>query len=375
LASHPNLNNFGFRVDNSNVMGDVRQLSLQVQRTIINKLSAGTYLPWSFRIQRLARAKGLWEVITGTGSPDPNKDQQALDLISTYISDEHIMVAMRCSGGRELWELLKKQYANNSKMAQANAKQALATLRQEGHESITDYVDRIRTQRAMNTVMGIQVDDEEVIIILLTGLNEDYKSIRDTLMVSAQSLGLETMIQQLLGYEQMVQRSDILSTGARNAIITDTAYLTQRSGGARHAWKEAEAPGCPAQQQRPHRPERSRGGRQQWSRSGSGKPSVAGNGVGPKPMGMCRVCGKHGHWGDQCRSSLPDPKALRRGDYYASAALVLMAGPSLEGTESGWTIDSGATVWSSLGMDCQHPLRVLEMPSLSHLRGHKDSCW
>ena len=74
---------------------------------------------------------------------------------------------------QEVWETLEERFTCTAKANVLNLKLELQAIR-KGNESMSSYLQRIKTTREMLYAVGVQIDNEELLHIILKGLPKEY---------------------------------------------------------------------------------------------------------------------------------------------------------------------------------------------------------
>src|SRR6476469_8323666 len=202
---------------------DIAEVNTGDFKVSIDKLRIGHYHPWSFRVQRVLMAKGLWEAVLSSG--DDSTDARSLDLLIHHLHDRDLSLAMNCTTGKQLWDKLRNQYANNSPAAQLNMRQQLFSMKQLKNEGAQEWGNRITEQYNKHQAAGIDTSEADVCQVLLKGVTPPFHTVRDTLLVTSSELVLEKIITALISYEQMI----LTNKNSSYDNSQDSAYLVSNT--------------------------------------------------------------------------------------------------------------------------------------------------
>ncbi len=330
----------------------------------IDKMKPERFLDWTFRVHRLALSKGLATALVSTG--DASKDARAFDLIIHHLDDKDLRLARTCTTGKQLWDKLHSQYANNSQAAQLNMKQELFHMKQIKNESAQEWGNRISEQFYKHQTAGLDTSEGEACQMLLKGVLPPFHTVRDTILVTCQTLELDKIITSLISYEQMILNNKSSSYDSSQ----DSAYLVS-SNNRRFDTRPLRRPtpaarfensSRPPQQTRP--PQQPRGPQRQTTRppqqSQIQRPQrrrQGNNQTRARPLGNCYNCGKPGHRAAQCEED-PNDNGQRQS-YYTSLAFTVSADNNISRLpgEKNYVIDSGSTHHVASDISMLHNVR------------------
>ena len=159
------------------------------------KLDYTNYIPWKHQLITLLEAYSLIEHIDGTtqrplpfvldssGNPtsvmSPEfqawkiKDKTLLSLINSTLTPKVFSLVMGITSLREVWNTLEQRFTSTSRANILNLKLELQSLK-KANDSVNGFLQKIKITRDKLLVVGVIVDNEELICIVLRGLPREY---------------------------------------------------------------------------------------------------------------------------------------------------------------------------------------------------------
>jgi transposase InsO family protein len=123
---------------------------------------------------------------------------------------------------QEVWETLEERFTCTTRANVLNLKLELQAIR-KGNESVSSYLQRIKTTRDMLYAVGVQIDNEELLHIILKGLPKEYAPFASAIRTRDGILSLEKLSVLLQTEEQsMKEGSDPLMNSALAMFVSNT---------------------------------------------------------------------------------------------------------------------------------------------------------
>jgi predicted transposase YbfD/YdcC len=157
---------------------------------VIEKLDKNNFQVWKFRIMNLLMEKGYWEFITGDETKPPlpeNSTQQQIQTNKTWhekakkilywlsmsVSDSMIVHIQDAKSPKQAWDTLVKMYSTNAQARKMQLKQKLHNL-QKNKLNINDYSTKVKNLVDVLAIIGVPIEDEDLMVVTLNGLGKDY---------------------------------------------------------------------------------------------------------------------------------------------------------------------------------------------------------
>ena len=159
------------------------------------KLDYTNYIPWRHQLLTILEAYSLIEHIDGTTlKPSPFtldttgnvtsvanpefqawkiKDKALLSLINSTLTPQVFSLVVGISSSREVWNTLEQRFTSTSRANILNLKLELQSIK-KGNESVNSFLQRIKIARDKLLAVGVIVDNEELICIVLRGLPREF---------------------------------------------------------------------------------------------------------------------------------------------------------------------------------------------------------
>jgi len=144
---------------------------------------SANYRTWKFSIRMVLQARDLWEVVSGEElKPEAEKAAQAWDkkarkalatiaLALSAAEKEHII---DCTTPKAAWDILEKLYEGKGRNRKFMLLQELFRMSMEG-EKMDSYLRAVREKMSELAVVGLKLEDDIKLAIILNGLPESYR--------------------------------------------------------------------------------------------------------------------------------------------------------------------------------------------------------
>jgi len=178
------------------------------------KLGTDNWPEWRILMKQLLILEGCWTVVdpdaadsstgrtrsekTTDADVEAGKNARALALITTHVMSLHLTTCGRATSAKALWEQFKGTYQANSVARQFQLRQQLMTLRKEGDEPITVFIERAKTLWSDLIATGHEMKETEICWAVLMGLPKQFEVMKTILMAKAEELTISSIYPQLL---------------------------------------------------------------------------------------------------------------------------------------------------------------------------------
>lgn len=174
-------------------------------------------------------------------------------------------IVAQATSSRDIWQILNRIYGKSSR---GYIKQLRQQVKQttKANKSVNEYMHVIIEKSDQLALFGAPIEHEDMLNIIIDGLNEDYRSIIDSVNDQDCPISIDKLDKKLINRKNMLNAADGV---ANNLPMAANATNFSRSH----------------QQQQPRSYSNSCGG---YSSRGSGRQS--------RPyLGKCQLCGVQGH--------------------------------------------------------------------------------
>uniref|UniRef100_A0A2N9E1A3 Reverse transcriptase Ty1/copia-type domain-containing protein n=1 Tax=Fagus sylvatica TaxID=28930 RepID=A0A2N9E1A3_FAGSY len=178
------------------------------------KLDHTNYLMWKFQITGILDAYSLLDHLEDS-TPSPPKflldeigcitseanplflqwktrDKALFSLISSTLSPSAISLVMGQTSASGIWRVIKNRYTSISRSSVVNLKRELNNIK-KGNDSVTSFLQKIKETRDKLTSVGIHIDDEEILHIVLQGLPSDFHSFTSAMLTKNEPVLFEKL--------------------------------------------------------------------------------------------------------------------------------------------------------------------------------------
>jgi hypothetical protein len=144
---------------------------------------SANYRTWKFSMRMVLQARDLWEVVSGEEvKPEAEAAAQAWEkkarkalatiaLALTAAEKEHII---ECTTPKAAWDILEKLYEGKGRNRKFMLLQELFRTSMEG-ESMDAYLRAVREKMSELSTVGLKLEDDIKLAIILNGLPERYR--------------------------------------------------------------------------------------------------------------------------------------------------------------------------------------------------------
>lgn len=341
---------------------------------ITMRLSERNFIKWSFQFQSTLAGNGLFGFYDGTEVAPPRyvlntegevineesaaykawkqTDMALLSLLMATLDEDIIDVIIGCKSSHQAWMALQERFSAVSRVSIMQLKTELQTIR-KGGESVEKYLQRVKNARDQLLSVGVVIPDEDIIIVILNGLPDEYTTIRTVVEGRETPITLRDLRAQLLAAERRIEgsfslhqtlsalmaRSDSSRSVDRNGGTRDwTNCLNDKDKGTKQGGYSTECPAC---------------GKKGHSIDTCFK------------IHKCQICGRHGHLTSTCYSN-PDYKSQQ----VATPTRPLNIGPSPECQICSKRGHTAANCFYRTGVPATHPSVSIPTCQICGVKGH-----
>lgn len=197
------------------------------------------YSSWKFAMQAYLECDDLWGCITGEAAyiADQKKINKAKAKIILSTDKQNYSHAEDTATPREAWEKLKSVFEDGGLTRKVGLLRTLTSTKLADCRSVEEYVDRITNTAHKLKEADLEVKDEMVGALLLSGLPEEYKPMIMALESSGTSITMDAMKIKLL--------QDIKGDKGLSTQNSETAFYSKTNeGGTKEKSKEKKCYNC-----------------------------------------------------------------------------------------------------------------------------------
>uniref|UniRef100_A0A2N9IMA2 Protein kinase domain-containing protein n=1 Tax=Fagus sylvatica TaxID=28930 RepID=A0A2N9IMA2_FAGSY len=186
------------------------------------KLDSSNFMIWKLQIIAVLDAYSMLDHLDGS-IPKPNqflttetgiqavnpeflvwskKDKALLSLLYSICSSSVLAMVVGKSSSQEVWNTLEERFTSTVRSSVLNLKLELQSIKKTSNESVSSYLQRIKTVRDKLSAIGVHSDQEELTHVILKGLPKEYAPFASTIRTRDTVLSLER-----LTYQQQQQNS------------------------------------------------------------------------------------------------------------------------------------------------------------------------
>ena len=265
--------------------------------------------------------KGVWDIVTGNDEephfPVQNttvaqikaykewheKTRRVLHWLSVCVSDAMIGHIQECTNAKDAWDTLVKLYGTTTLARKMQLKQELSNVK-KGNLSINDYVLKVRNIVEKLGSIGVAVEDEDMVLVVLNGLGKDYTSFQTSIGVRETFPSFNDLVAMLISEELRIGADSSSSKNEEQAFYSNRSRGRGRGRYGRGRGRNNND-ACARNANNDARPAR-----------GRGRGSASSN-----DSGDCFYCGKSGHYAKDCYKKQADIRSgkLQHGNYASSS--------------------------------------------------------
>ena len=178
------------------------------------KLDSLNYMVWKLQLTTILKAYSLIDHIDGsvqkpsqyladsagnlTIRVNPSflswkkRDKTLLTLIYSTLSPPVLSMVVGLHSTQEVWSTLETRFTSTARANVLNLKLELQSVK-KGSDSINAYMQWVKTTRDKLSAVGVQIDDEEMLHMVLKGLPKEYSSFNSAIRTREDSLTFEKL--------------------------------------------------------------------------------------------------------------------------------------------------------------------------------------
>lgn len=338
------------------------------------RLGERNFMKWSFQFQSTLAGNGLFGYYDGSEIAPPRyvlntegeildeetaaykawkqTDMALLSLLMATLDEDIVDVIIGCKTSRQAWLALQERFSAVSRVNIMQLKTELQTIR-KGGECIEKYLQRVKSARDQLMSVGVMIPDEDVIIVILNGLPEEYSTVRTVVEGRENPITLRDLRSQLLAVERRIEGSFSLHTNL-NAMVARGGSRTEDIDGNNRDWTARSD---------------NRGRDTKYGNNSTECPACGKKGHTVDTcfrIHKCQICGKHGHLTSKCYQN---PEYMSQ---QASSQVRTMHnnGPSPECQICSKKGHTAANCFYRTDVSAEHPSQSIPTCQICGLKGH-----
>uniref|UniRef100_A0A2N9J6E2 Integrase catalytic domain-containing protein n=1 Tax=Fagus sylvatica TaxID=28930 RepID=A0A2N9J6E2_FAGSY len=149
------------------------------------------------------------------------KDKALLTLIYSTLSSPVLAMVIGSTTSQEVWNRLEEKFTCTARANVLNLKLELQGIK-KGNESISSYLQKIKCTRDRLSAVGVHVDNEELLHMILKGLPKEFAPFASAIRTRDDTISFEKLSVLLQTEEQsMTEASDPFSNSALAMFVTN----------------------------------------------------------------------------------------------------------------------------------------------------------
>uniref|UniRef100_A0A2N9HIT4 Integrase catalytic domain-containing protein n=1 Tax=Fagus sylvatica TaxID=28930 RepID=A0A2N9HIT4_FAGSY len=337
------------------------------------KLDSSNYMIWKLQITAVLDAYSMLDHLDGsvpkpsqfltteTGiqavNPDfliwNKKDKALLTLLYSTCSSSVLAMVVGKSSSQEVWNTLEERFTSTARSNVLNLKLELQSIKKAGNETVSSYLQRIKTVRDKLSAVGVHSDHEELTHVILKGLPKEFAPFASAIRTRDTILSLEKLTVLLQTEEQsMNEATESLSNSALAMFVSHNkpnfngnqgfnrgrgrnSYSRGRGGGGRNSsfHQGFSSPNASTQYHPQYQ-------QQQINSSAPQGSQTTFQGKSERPT--CQICWKIGHYAIDCYHRM---NFAYQGKNPTTKLAAMASASNLHYTQNteSWLTDTGAT--------------------------------
>ncbi|KAM3016398.1 hypothetical protein FF2_000425 [Malus domestica] len=200
----------------------ISSLIPSVGNTVTVKLDDSNYVTWNFQIELLLEGNGIMGFLddfipclaqynaieTATSTVFDNSsvtdvykvwkihDRALMTLITATLSPAALSCVIGCQSAKEMWVNLKERFCSMTRTSIVQLKIDLQNIKKRA-ESIDLYLQMIKDSRNQLAAVGVNMSDEDIVIVALRGLPPEYNIIKVVIRGRENLVSLKELRSQL----------------------------------------------------------------------------------------------------------------------------------------------------------------------------------
>ena len=192
------------------------------------KLDSTNFIVWKHQLSSILKAYSMIDFVDGTiQSPSQfltdaegnftttvnpefqlwnTRDQALLTLINSTLSPSVLSMVVGQNSALSVWKTLEHRFTSTSRANILNLKIELHNLK-KGSDSVSSYLQKVKNTRDKLIAVGILIDNEEMLHIILKGLPREYGAFCSAIRTRNEPVSFKEVMVLLQTEEQSLAES------------------------------------------------------------------------------------------------------------------------------------------------------------------------
>lgn len=174
----------------------------------VELLGEDNYVTWKWQITMILKQRKLYDCVIGKPSSD-EENEKAAPLLASTLTEYNMQRVINCTTAAEIWSSLEANFENKSSSQRAMLMEKFTSFQINSIGDISRDLGEIQALAAKLKSLGLNVEDEFIISIILKGLPsclQDWK--RTWRMVNDENPNLNKLITALLAEVNELKRPE-----------------------------------------------------------------------------------------------------------------------------------------------------------------------
>ena len=197
---------------NSSLPTNLTLLISNLNAFVPTKLDSTNYIVWKSQIHNILKATKLLGFVDGTIicpssividsnnqevlNPDYTQwitiDSHLLSCITATLSSSLYTSVIHCQTSHEVWSVLAKRFTSLSRSHIHQLKNKLSRIVKKG-STMEDYLNQFKTISDQLALASAPVDDEDLVLLVLNGLPDEYNAFKTTIRARSDPISMEDL--------------------------------------------------------------------------------------------------------------------------------------------------------------------------------------
>ncbi|KAH7852720.1 hypothetical protein Vadar_028310 [Vaccinium darrowii] len=288
-------------------------------------------------------------------------DAHLMSCISGTLSSAVYPVVINCGSSLETWSNIEKRFTSLSRSHIHQLKNRLTTT-VKGSNTMDVYLQQIKNLNDQLTLAGSQVDSEDLVLITLNGMSDDYRAFKTSIRTRSTPITMEELCALLLSeaiheetshkshsstdlnvafvasrgsYTHQGNRGNYSAQGNRESYSTRGGYRGNFRSNNRGNFRGGTKPNYTGHSQ----------GTSGYTQGSQGSSFSSGSSGSSSCNVVCQICDKPGHTAFDCwhRLNMDYQPNSSSGSYAPSSNTKAYVATVPEQTNTNWYVDSAAS--------------------------------